>query len=155
MTRNKLIAFCYLFIVGIGFAMAFTAGPDALPALWSSTALLGMLTLAGFAAVHRFCKPADDELSSYGVPSPVHPLQVSLWVLLLLTAALFGYTRYIAMIQSPDSPLGTLAISQEGATWEAGNPISQTSFLKIKTLSQSFKHKYTGQRNYKRTGQMT
>jgi len=135
MTRNKLIAFCYLFIVGIGFAMAFTAGPDALPTLWGATSLLGLLTLVGFVAVNRFCKPADDDLSSYGVPAPIHPLQISLWVLLLLTATLFGYTRYIAMIQSPDRPLGTLSISQNGPSWEAGSPISQTSFLKIKTLA--------------------
>ena len=48
MTRNKLISFCYLYIVGIGFAMAFTAGPEALPTLWGATALLGLLTLVGF-----------------------------------------------------------------------------------------------------------
>ena len=113
MTRNKLITFCYLFIVGIGFAMAFTAGPEALPALWSATAILGLLTLAGFVAVHRFRKPVDEELAAYG-PVPADPLHISLWVLLLLTALVFGYTRYIAMIRPPRSPP-----AQQGCRWQA------------------------------------
>lgn len=134
MTRNKLITFCYLFIVGIGFAMAFTAGPEALPALWSATAILGLLTLAGFVAVHRFRKPVDEDLAAYG-HTPADPLHISLWVLLLLTALVFGYTRYIAMIQSPDRPIGTLSASPAGSTWTPVAPISQTSFLKVKALA--------------------
>ncbi|HAL91434.1 MAG TPA: hypothetical protein DCM68_00185 [Verrucomicrobia bacterium] len=135
MTRNQLIAFCYLFIIGIGLAMAFTAGPEALGALWTATAILGLLTIAGFVAAHHFRKPADDELAAYGVATPATRMQVGLWALLLLTATVFGYTRYVAMIQSPDQLIGTLAVSQEGSTWTAGDPISQTSFLKIKTLA--------------------
>ena len=134
MTRNKLISFCYLFIVGIGFAMAFTAGPEALPALWSATAILGLLTLAGFAVVHRYRKPVDEDLAAYGHVS-ADPLHIALWVLLLATALVFGYTRYIAMIQSPDRHIGTLSVSAEGPAWAPGNAISQTSFLKVKTLA--------------------
>ncbi|NCA82285.1 MAG: hypothetical protein EOM72_06015 [Opitutae bacterium] len=134
MTRNKLISFCYLFIVGIAFAMAFTAGPEALPALWGATSLLGLLTLIGFMLVHRFRKPVDEELAAYG-PVPPDPMQISLWVLLLLTALVFGYTRYIAMIQSPDQLVGTLSISREGAAFTPDRPISQTSFMKVKTLA--------------------
>ena len=135
MTRNQLIAFCYLFIVGIGFAMAFTAGPEALPVLWSATALFGLLTLFGFVLAHRLSKPADDELAAYGVATPISRMQVGLWVLLLVTATLFGYTRYVAMIQSPDQLIGTLAVSAEGGAFTPDKPISQTSFLKIKTLA--------------------
>ena len=134
MTRNKLISFCYLFIVGIGFAMAFTAGPEALPGLWSATAILGLLTLAGLMAVHRLRQPVDEELTDAG-PAPADPLHISVWVLLLLTALVFGYTRYIAMIQSPDRLIGTLSVSQEGAVWAPGESISQTSFMKVKTLA--------------------
>ena len=168
MTRNKLISFCYLYIVGIGFAMAFTAGPEALPTLWGATSLLGLLTLVGFLLVHRFRKPVDENLAvsgtfghygtgsdivsvrashafSQGAPTDAQlaahghvsadPLHISLWVLLLLTALVFGYTRYIAMIQSPDQLVGTLSISQEGAAFTADRPISQTSFMKVKTLA--------------------
>ena len=134
MTRNKLIAFCYLFIIGIGFAMAFPVGPEALGALWGATAVLGALTVLGFAVAHRFHKPADDELAAYG-HGKAEPAQVAIWVLLLFTSLVFGYTRYIAMIQSPDQLIGTLSISQDGSEWTANQPISQTSFLKIKTLA--------------------
>lgn len=135
MTRNKLIAFCYLFIVGIAIAMAFTAGPEALPALWSATALLGVLTLAAFGIAHRFRKPVNEDLAAYGGSAPIEPIQIALWALLLLTSMTFGYTRYVAMIQSPDRPLGTLAITQDGAVFAPGSPISQTSFMKVKTLA--------------------
>ena len=135
MTRNKLISFCYLFIVGIGIAMAFTAGPEALPTLWAATAILGLLTIAGFVVANRFRKTADEELAAYGIATPVSRMQVGLWILLLLTATVFGYTRYVAMIQSPDQLVGTLAVSAEGGAWTPGKSISQTSFLKIKTLS--------------------
>ncbi len=134
MTRNKLISFCYLFIVGIGIAMAFPAGPEALPALWGATALLGLFTVFGFVLVHRLRKPVDEELLAYGHVE-TDPKQVALWTLMLLTSLVFGYTRYVAMIQSPDRLLGTLSVSADGTRWQEGAPISQTSFLKIKTLA--------------------
>jgi hypothetical protein len=102
MTRNKLITFCYLFIVGIGLAMAFPVGPEALGPLWTATAALGLLTVAGFMAAHRLRKPVADELAAYGVSEPINRWQVGLWILVILTALTFGYVRYIAMIQSPD-----------------------------------------------------
>lgn len=134
MTRNKLIAFCYLFIVGIGFAMAFPVGPEALGLLWGATSLLGLLTVLGFMVAHRFRKPVNEELTTYGHVE-VDSKQVALWVLMLATSLVFGYTRYIAMVQSPDLLVGTMSVTQEGAVWTAGDPISQTSFLKIKTLA--------------------
>ncbi len=134
MTRNKLIAFCYFFIVGIGFAMLYPAGPGILPLLWGATALLGLATIAVFSYVYSRPKNADEELALYGPPPPDRK-QVTLWILMLLTAAVFGYVRYIAFIQSPDTLVGTLSITQEGAVWTAGKPVSQTSFLKVKTLA--------------------
>ena len=134
MTRNKLIAFCYLFIVGIGFAMLHPAGPDALPALWGATGLLGLATIAAFAFVYRRPPDLDEALSLHGAPPPDRK-QVALWVLMLLAAAVFGYTRYIAFIQSPDTLVGTLAVAPNSQAWTPGRPVSQTSFLKIKTLA--------------------
>ncbi len=134
MTRNKLISFCYLFIVGIGFAMLRPSGPETLPFLWGATVLLGLVTMAAFAYVYSRPRSADEELSAYGPPPPDRK-QVALWILMLLTAAVFGYARYIAFIQSPDTLVGTLSVSQEGQVWTDGKPISQTSFLKVKALS--------------------
>ena len=98
MTRNKLISFCYLFITGIGIAMRCTAGPDALRLLWIVTSLLGLATVAAFAFVYSRPRNLEEELSAFGPPPPDRK-QVVLWVLMLLTAAVFGYTRYIAFIQ--------------------------------------------------------
>lgn len=134
MTRNKLITFCYLYIVGIGLAMAFPVGPEALGRLWSATAILGLLTLCGFVLVHRLRKPVSEELLAYGHVE-IDAKQVALWSLMLLTALVFGYTRYIAMVRSPDQLLGTLTASDQGQVWNPGQPISQTSFLKVKTLA--------------------
>ena len=119
MTRNKLIAFCYLFIVGIGFAMLHPAGPDALPALWGATGLLGLATIAAFAFVYRRPPDLDEALSLHGAPPPDRK-QVALWVLMLLAAAVFGYTRYIAFIQSPDTLVGTLAVAPNSQAWTPG-----------------------------------
>ena len=135
MTRNKLISFCYLFIVGIGFAMAFPMQAEALSVLWPVTAGLGLLTLAGFLIVRRCQTPVDEETLAYGVSAPADPKQVALWILMLVTALVFGYTRYIAMIRSPDQLVGTLAVAEGQAAWTPGQAITQTSFLKVKTLA--------------------
>ena len=37
MTQNKLVGFCYLFIIGIALAMAFRAGPGWVAPAWSAT----------------------------------------------------------------------------------------------------------------------
>ena len=133
MTRNKLISFCYFFIVGIGIAMLYPAQAEALPILWGLTALFGLAAIAAFVYVYNRPRPADEELSTYGPPPPDRK-QVTLWILMLLAAAVFGYTRYIAFIQAPDTIVGTLAISPAGQTWTDGQPISRTSFLKVETL---------------------
>ena len=135
MTRNKLITFSYLFIVGIGLAMAFPVGPEALGPLWTVTAALGLLTVAGFMAAHRLRKPVADELAAYGVSEPINRWQVGLWILMILTSLTFGYVRYIAMIQSPDQLVGTLTVANGSGEFSPGKAISQTSFLKIKTLA--------------------
>lgn len=133
MTRNKLITFCYLFITGIGLAMRYTAGPDALGWLWAATLALAAITIGAFILVSQRARPAADaELSLYG-GAPADRTQVTLWVLLLLTGMVFGYTRYIAFIQSPDTLLGTWTHTAQGQAWKERRAMSTTSFLKLKT----------------------
>ena len=134
MTRSKLISFCYLFIVGIGLAMLYPAGSETLPFLWGATFLLGALTVAAFIYVYRQPKSADEELYASSAPPP-NRKQVALWILMLLAAAVFGYTRYIAFIQSPDTAVVTLTVANGKQDLSAGRAITQTSFLKIKTLA--------------------
>ena len=134
MTRNKLISFCYLFIVGIGLAMFRPAPAEALPLLWGLTILLGLVAVAAFALVNGRPRKTE-EILSLDAPPPPNRKQVALWILLLLAATVFGYTRYISFIQSPDVLVGTLSVAQGEQTWSDGRPLSQTSFLKIKTLA--------------------
>ncbi|MBP5788088.1 MAG: ComEC/Rec2 family competence protein, partial [Kiritimatiellae bacterium] len=58
------------------------------------------------------------------------------WAVLLATAWVFGYARYIAMIQSPDRPLGTAELSEGAVAWRPKD-LSTTSFVKIKLLTDA------------------
>lgn len=134
MTQNKLIGFCYLFIIGIALAMAFPLGPQAVHPLWLTSGILGLLAVGAVVAARRLRPPVEDD-SPYAPPASFDAIHASAWVLLLLAGLTFGYTRYLAMIQPPDRPLGQIHFSAEGASWNPGAPMSQTSFLKIRTLS--------------------
>ncbi len=134
MTQNKLIAFCYLFLIGITGAMTFPLGADAVLPLWGATALLGALTGGAIVLVRRLRPPVEDD-SPYAAPLQIDALQIGVWALVLITGLVFGYTRYLAMIQSPDQLLGQLRIQAQTASWIPGAALDGTSFLKIKTLA--------------------
>ncbi|HPC58748.1 MAG TPA: hypothetical protein PK689_07100, partial [Kiritimatiellia bacterium] len=135
MTQNKLIAFCYLFIIGIALAMAFPLGSAAVAPLWLGTLALGLLTAGALHLARRRRPAAADEESLYAPPARFDALQVSAWGLLLAAALLFGYTRYLAMIQPPDQLVGRVRFEAGSVTWSPASPMSATSFLKIKTLA--------------------
>ncbi|MDR0993153.1 MAG: ComEC/Rec2 family competence protein [Verrucomicrobiota bacterium] len=130
MTQNKLIAFCYLFIIGIAAAMAFPLGSAAIAPLWLVTAFLALLCIGSVVLIRRQRSPVENDS-----PIRLDSIQVTAWALILLTAFVLGYTRYLAMIQSPDRLLGHLRIPAEGDTWTARAEMSGTSFLRIKTLA--------------------
>jgi ComEC/Rec2-related protein len=133
MTQNKLIAFCYLFMTGIALAMFFPLSGTAVNPLWIFTAVLGLLTIGGLMMVRRLRPPVVDD-SPYAAPVQMDSLQVSLWVILLVTGLLFGYTRYLTMVQPPDRVVGELQIQGATSSFTAESAMSGTSFLKIKTL---------------------
>jgi len=133
MTQNKLIGFCYLFIIGITIAMAFPLGADAVAPLWGVTALLGALTGGALVLIRHLRPPVEDD-SPYAAPVQLDALQLSVWAIVLITGLFFGYTRYLAQIQSPDRLVGRLQVHGETSTWTPGAALSGTSFLKIKTL---------------------
>ncbi len=133
MTQNKLIAFCYLFMTGIALAMFYPMVGAAVPPLWILTALLGALSLGTLFVVRRLRPPVEDD-SPYAAPVQINTLQVGVWVLLLLTGLVFGYTRYLAMVQPPDRLIGELQVQGATSSWTPGTALSGTTFLKIKTL---------------------
>lgn len=134
MTQNKLIGFCYLFIIGIALAMAFPLGSDAVSPLWLASGALGLLALGAIFVARRLRPPVEDD-SPYAPPAKFDALHATAWVLLLATGLVFGYTRYLAMIQPPDRLLGQLQLHAEGTTWTPGRAMDETSFLKLKTLA--------------------
>jgi|LSQX01.3.fsa_nt_gb ComEC/Rec2-related protein len=134
MTQNKLISFCYLFIIGIALAMAFPLGSTAVVPLWAATAILGLLAGTALHFVRRR-QPADARDALYAPPPRFDALQVGAWALLLAAALFLGYTRYLAMIQPPDQTLGRVRFTAEGATWKPTDQMAATSFLKIKTIA--------------------
>ena len=141
MTQNKLIAFCYLFIIGICLCMAFPAAPGAVAPLWYLTAFL--LLASGVALWYlRRERPPVEDVSPYGPTYHFDTLQVGVWALLLVAGLVLGYARYLSMIQSPDTYLGTISIAptctESGSDCDAAylqkRDLSTTSFLKLKVL---------------------
>jgi len=135
MTQNKLVAFCYMFIIGIAVAMAFPAGPEWVSRLWGLTGALAVATAVVFVLLRRKRPPMED-LSPYGAEFKFDGWHCAAWAVLLATAAVFGYARYIAMIQSPDRPLGTAELSDGAVSWRPKD-LSTTSFVKIKLLADA------------------
>lgn len=127
MTQNKLVGFCYAFIVGIAGAMAFTLGPAWVGRMWWLTAALAVATVAVFMALRKK-RPAEENLSPWGEEWHWDGWQAAAWGMLLATALAFGYARYLSMVQSPDKLLG---VAQGGAAW-APKELGTTSFVKLK-----------------------
>ena len=129
MTQNKLVGFCYAFIVGIALAMAWPLGADAVAPMWALTGILLAATAAGLVLLKKYRKPEPgEEERLYGVKAEFDPLQAGVWALLLVAAFAFGYTRYLAMIQSPDRVLGKAG----AAGWAESRPMGTTSFVRLK-----------------------
>lgn len=133
MTQNKLIGFCYLFIIGIAAAMAFPLGSGALTPLWGLTLLLGVAAISSLFLLRKWRPPVESE-SVYDAPFRLDGLQTTVWALLLITAFVFGYTRYLAMIQSPDRLVSRVSVTDGSVQQEIPREMGETSFLKIKLL---------------------
>ena len=115
MTQNKLVAFCYLFIIGICICMAFPASPAAVSPLWYLAAALLAASAAGLWYLRRARPPVEDT-SIYDAPFRFDGLQVAIWALVLVTGLVLGYARYLSMIQSPDTYLGTVTIASDASS---------------------------------------
>lgn len=135
MTQNKLIGFCYLFIIGIAVAMAFPVSADYVHPLWNLTFGLGIVTVLAFAIVRKLFPRKEDDSDFAVTTIQIEKPQIIIWLLLLVTGLTLGYTRYLAMMQSPDIPIGTFAVQNGAGTWNAQAPMDKTSFIKLKTLA--------------------
>lgn len=134
MTQNKLVGFCYLFIIGIALAMAFPAGPGWVAPAWWATGLLAVVAVAVLALL-RQKRPPTEDLSPWGEEFRFDWWHAAAWAALGALALAFGYARYLSMIQSPDRLLGTVEVGGGAAAQEwRGREMTTTSFLKLKVL---------------------
>jgi ComEC/Rec2-related protein len=120
-----------LFIIGIALAMAFPAGPAWVAPAWWGTAALGAASVAVLVLLRKHRPPTED-LSPWGEEFRFDKWHAAAWVVLAATALVFGYARYLSMIQSPDRLLGTADLSA-AREWK-GREMTTTSFLKLKVL---------------------
>ncbi len=99
-TKARIILFCYLFIVGIATAMVAPADPSNLDLLTALTAagLLGVVAMAMWMQRRQTGKP----------------LRLLFGLLLCLSAALLGYSRYIAVNTTPDTHIGDARLGANG-----------------------------------------
>ena len=136
MTQNKLVGFCYLFIIGIAVAMAFPLSGAALLPLWVLTVVLGAVAAAGVAGLRKWRPPVESE-SVYDAPFKFDGLQTAVWAVLLAAAFAFGYTRYLAMVQSPDKLVSRVTVSGGKAAVETPRELGETGFLAVKLTSKA------------------
>ena len=122
LTQNRIILFCYCFIVGLVAAMAWPANPAALPALRLFTAA-ALLAAGGVLLVvqHR---------AHGGAPAP----SLSRWFawLAMAGALSLGYTRYIGANTVPDTRVGEIALAADGARYTARAALPDTCRLRVR-----------------------
>ncbi len=103
-TQTRIIIFCYCFIIGLVLAMVWPLNPSALPALQIATALL-----LGGAALLLFYAHREARAETSGAAS-----RWLIWML-LASAVTLGYTRYISANTVPDTRVGEIVMSGDGA----------------------------------------
>jgi ComEC/Rec2-related protein len=122
LNQNRIILFCYCFIVGLVAAMVWPADPAALPALRALTA--AALGAAGAVLLYARRRGSGDAPAA----------QRGRWFLPLAVAGALalGYTRYIAANTVPDTRIADLAIAADGVRYIPRGRLPDTCRLRIR-----------------------
>lgn len=122
-TQNRIILFCYCFIVGLVVAMTWPVNPSALLALNVATAVLLLAAAALLFQAHR-------KRSDGGEAAP----PASRWLawLLMLSALSLGYVRYIGANTVPDTRVGDIVLAGEGARYQAKSALPDTCRIRVR-----------------------
>jgi ComEC/Rec2-related protein len=138
-TRSQLISYCYFYIVGLVAAMIAPLDAAHLPWL-NALSIAGLVGLAlGLFHVNRVRLSAD--------PQAVDRAVRVAWALLLASSITLGYARYLSANTVPDARLGEVRLSAAGAVFEAGNPLPDTSRIrmhKVEPLEQDLEIRVVG-----------
>lgn len=122
-TQNRIIFFCYCFIIGLVVAMTWPVNPSALPLLNVVTTVLLLAAAAMLFYAHR---KRDEEQEAR--PSASRWLA---WIL-MLSALSLGYVRYIGANTVPDTQVGEIVLVGEGAQFRAKNALPDTCRIRVR-----------------------
>ncbi|HMP76999.1 MAG TPA: ComEC/Rec2 family competence protein [Kiritimatiellia bacterium] len=126
LSQNRIILFCYCFIVGLVAAMAWPSDPAALSVLRGFTAV-ALLAAGGLLLYvqHR---------TRGGAPAPTSAHWFA-W-LLMAGALSLGYTRYITANTVPDTRVGEIALAADGARYTARAALPDTCRLRVRKTQE-------------------
>lgn len=104
-SQNKIIFFCYAYLVGIALAMSAPVDPAGLPLLRLITGLaLTACALVIAAGLHAQRTDQDDRAAAWSRRA---------WWCILVASLTLGYTRYISANSVPDTRLGEVVLGAE------------------------------------------
>ncbi len=122
MIQNRIIFFCYIFIVGIITAMLLPLDPIYLPLLegiWAALFVISMIVLY----LHMRHKKKGTGEGTRQFPAS--------WVLLFLVGLLLGYMRYLSANTVPDTRLGFIQLSGDTAEYIAEDDLTDTHRVRL------------------------
>ena len=138
MIQNKIIVFCYAYLLGIGLCMLAPLDVHFLPWLWLSV-VIAFAFLVGQGIKARRA-PAGDGAET--------PTRKGLWIGLIVAPLLLGYTRYVSVNTLPDSTLGLLEIRDGQPSFVATMALNDTSRLRLEKtepLSADLRVRFVGE----------
>ncbi|HOW98707.1 MAG TPA: ComEC/Rec2 family competence protein [Kiritimatiellia bacterium] len=136
MIQNKIIVFCYAYLLGIGLCMLAPLDVHFLPWLWLSVAIAFAFLVA---------QSYRSRLRAAVDPAPS---QRGLWIGLVVAPLLLGYTRYVSVNTLPDSTLGMLEIRDGQPSFVATMALNDTSRLRLEKtepLSADLRVRFVGE----------
>ena len=125
-SQNKIIFFCYAYLVGIALAMSAPVDPAGLPLLRILTGValaLAAIVLAAGMRAHR--ARLDEAVARWS--------RRTWWCLLVASLAL-GYTRYTSANSVPDTKLGEVVLDAQSGRYEAKGRLPDTSRLRFQKM---------------------
>lgn len=138
-SQNKIIFFCYAYLVGIALAMSAPVDPAGLPLLRILTGMaLAASALVLWAGAHAQSTDNQTALARWSRAT---------WWCLLIASLTLGYTRYISANSVPDSKLGEVVLGADAGRFEPKDSLPDTCrlrFQKIGPLAEDVQLRLTG-----------
>lgn len=125
-SQNKIIFFCYAYLVGIALAMSAPVDPAALP-------LLRLLTLVAM-LVSAYVLAVGLRVSRDRQPDRLAVWSRRSWWCLLVASLALGYTRYTSANNVPDTKLGEVVLGATDSRYEPKGDLPDTCRLRFQKI---------------------